>query len=121
MRALVAISVPIPGIHGVTLDDVEYAAPKHGTEAMIMKEIPRLGRIVALRLREKESLWESSIVAYKKAQGVEVSAGLELCSAWRDSVRLAAGKATTRSGSLYGEVGQLIAKVPTTSMAGPSP
>ena len=54
-RALVAIAVPIPGILGVSLEDVEYAAPKHGTEAKIMKDIPKLGRIMALKLREKDS------------------------------------------------------------------
>ena len=58
MRALVAIAVPIPGILGVSLEDVEYAAPKNGTEAKIMKDIPKLGRIVALKLREKDSNWD---------------------------------------------------------------
>ena len=59
MRALVAIAVPMPGIHSVSLEDVEYAAPKNGTEAKIMKDIPKLGRIVALKLREKDSNWEN--------------------------------------------------------------
>ena len=90
LRALVAVVVPIPGLHEACLCDVDYACPGNGTDAPIMKDIPRIGRILANKFREKDGLLLHRVEEYKTYHGAEVSHSAKFLELFCESQRLRA-------------------------------
>ena len=52
MRALAALLCPEPGL--ASLDDISFLCPTNATTGRILKDIPRLGRVLLMKVRQTE-------------------------------------------------------------------
>ena len=50
-KGLVGLASPVPGKGNCTLGDIQYAMPSNGTSAAVYKDLPKIGRLIASRLR----------------------------------------------------------------------
>ena len=74
---LLGLVCPIPGIHGASLEKVQYVFLANGINPAITKDVPRAGRLLLSELR-KGVQWSQRNTAYQEKVGAEVREGLAL-------------------------------------------
>ena len=74
-RGLLALACPIPGIEGSCLEDVQFLIG-----AAIVTEIPRVGRLIASKL--KKAPWDARVSDFLQTVGAAVTHGPPLLQAF---------------------------------------
>ena len=83
MRGILAITSPLPGHGGATLQDVSYIASTGSKVPPVVEGIPRVGRLMASKLRQEP--WLSWVSSYRQHIGAEATHGNKFMTALEQS------------------------------------
>ena len=74
LRGLVAMLSPVPGLLGSLPSDVKYIFPDEGRSSMIVRDVPKIGKIWVAKMRES-AFWSATREACLKKAGKEATSG----------------------------------------------
>ena len=71
MRGVLCMASPVPGVAGSDLEDLNYVFPPEGKTSTLMTDVPRIGRILIVKIKQSDAL-KARATLFNKHYGSQV-------------------------------------------------